>query len=242
MGDEFGIAAWSSTARPATSSSMASMPAYDPNSFSDGIGRTEWRMLSEDDHRPLLNKVTQGALPARLDHQADEHHGAARSRRRSRPRRSIAGGGYRVGNRFFHCWKRGGHGGVNMHRAVAQSCDIYFYAMAHRGTAINRIADMARRVGLGEKFDLPVASQRFGTVPDAAWKLRKYKETMGDLRQRQRGDRPGLCAGQPAAIGGDGGAHSDRARSSSRGCWQAIRSRRRRWAGAPSISKWSTTR
>jgi penicillin-binding protein 2 len=153
---------------------FVAMPAYDPNSFSDGIGRTEWRMLSEDDHKPLLNKVTQGLYPPGstvkpMNIMALLEEGVS-------PTEVVnCSGGLRVGNRVFHCWKRGGHGGVNMHRAVEQSCDIYFYTMAMRH-GYQPFADMARRVGLGEKFDLPLASQRFGTVPDPAWKLRKYKE------------------------------------------------------------------
>jgi len=75
----------------------------------------------------------------------------------------------------FHCWRRRGHGSINMRRAIAQSCDIYFYTMAQR-FGMEVIADMARRVGLGQKFDLPFPSQSFGTVPDPAWKLKKYKE------------------------------------------------------------------
>ena len=153
---------------------FVSMPAYDPNSFTDGIGRTEWRMLSEDDHRPLLNKVTQGLYPPGSTVKPMNIMGLLEIG--VSPTEVVnCGGGLRVGNRVFHCWKRGGHGGVNMHRAVEQSCDIYFYTMAVRH-GYQPFADMARRVGLGEKFDLPLASQRFGTVPDAAWKLRKYKE------------------------------------------------------------------
>lgn len=153
---------------------FVSMPAYDPNSFSSGIGRTEWRMLSEDDHTPLLNKVTQGLYPPGSTVKPMNIMGLLEV---GVPPTDVVhcSGGLRVGNRVFHCWKRGGHGGVNMHRAVEQSCDIYFYTMALRH-GYQPFADMARRVGLGEKFDLPLASQRFGTVPDPAWKLRKYKE------------------------------------------------------------------
>ena len=153
---------------------FVAMPAYDPNSFSDGIGRTEWRMLSQDDHLPLLNKVTQGLYPPGstvkpMNIVALMEMGVA-------PTEVVnCSGGLRVGNRVFHCWKRGGHGGVNMHRAVEQSCDVYFYEMSRRH-GYDGFASVARRLGLGEKFDLPVASQRYGTVPDSEWKLRKYKE------------------------------------------------------------------
>jgi penicillin-binding protein 2 len=152
----------------------ASMPSFDPNSFSSGISHLEWEMLSKDDHVPLRNKALQGLYPpgstvkpmvalSFLEHgmSPEEHVGCS--------------GALRVGNTLFHCWKRGGHGAINMHRAIAQSCDIYFYVMAQRA-GMDVIADMARRLGLGQKFDVPFQSQSYGTVPDPAWKLKKYKQ------------------------------------------------------------------
>jgi penicillin-binding protein 2 len=145
---------------------FVAMPAYDPNSFSDGIGRTEWRMLSEDDHKPLLNKVTQGLYPPGstvkpMNIMALQEIGVA-------PTEVVnCSGGLRVGNRVFHCWKKGGHGGVNMHRAVEQSCDIYFYTMALRH-GYQPFADMAAAWGW-EKPDRRVrsASARSQTLPEA---------------------------------------------------------------------------
>jgi penicillin-binding protein 2 len=151
---------------------MVSMPAYDPNSFSKGISHDEWNMLSANDHLPLVNKTLQGLYPAgstvkpmnalallEAGVSPDDH--------------VICSGAMRVGNSFFHCWRHQGHGPIDMHRAVEQSCDIYFYQMARRvGTTV--LANMAKRLGLGEKFPLPFSSQRYGTVPDPAWKLRKY--------------------------------------------------------------------
>ena len=153
---------------------MVSVPAYDPNSFSDGISHLEWQMLSDDDHVPLMNKVTQGLYPpgstvkpmnalALLDAGV------------SADQRVNCTGAMRVGTGVFHCHKRGGHGPLDMKGAVAQSCDIYFYEMVRR-LGYDRIAPVARTVGLGEKFELPFTTQRFGTVPDSAWKLRKYKD------------------------------------------------------------------
>lgn len=151
---------------------MASMPSFDPNSFSDGIGRIEWKMLSDDDHVPLRNKVLRGLYPpgstvkpmvalsfleAGLD-----------------PNASVGcGGGLRVGNRVFHCWNRRGHGSVNMAKGIYQSCDVYFYHFAQK-IGMDKIAVMAKRLGLGQEFPLPVIGQSYGTVPDPAWKKRKY--------------------------------------------------------------------
>lgn len=151
---------------------FVSMPAFDPNSFSRGIGRTEWRMLSEDDHLPLLNKTTQGLYPPGstikpMNALALQAHGVAPSERIHCP------GGYRLGNRFFRCLGR--HGSVDMRRAIAKSCNTYFYAMGHR-IGYDKIAPMATRLGLGKKFDLPLVTQNYGTVPDSEWKAEKFEQ------------------------------------------------------------------
>lgn len=151
---------------------MASMPSFDPNSFSDGIGRVEYQMLSENERVPLRNKVLKGLYPpgstvkpmvamsfleAGLDPSAT----------------TSCGGGLRVGNRVFHCWQRRGHGTVDMAKGIYQSCDVYFYHFAQQ-LGMEVIAPMAKRCGMGQEFPLPVASQFYGTVPDPAWKLDKY--------------------------------------------------------------------
>ncbi len=150
----------------------ASMPSFDPNRFANGIGRIEWKMLSDDDHVPLRNKVLRGLYPpgstvkpmvalAFLEAGLD-------------PEETVGcGGGLRVGNRVFHCWNRRGHGTVNMAKAIYQSCDVYFYHFAQR-IGMEKIAVMAKRLGLGESYPLPVPGQSYGTVPDPAWKLKKY--------------------------------------------------------------------
>ncbi len=150
----------------------ASMPSFDPNSFSNGIGRIEWKMLSEDDHVPLRNKVLNALYPpgSTLKPMAAM---ALLEAGVSPDETVVCGGGYRLGNRVFRCLGR--HGPMTMHRAIAKSCNTYFYTMAHRhGYEI--IAKMARAFGLGEKYDLPVVSQSYGTIPDAAWKRRRFSQ------------------------------------------------------------------
>lgn len=151
--------------------SMVSMPSYDPNSFSDGIGQTEWRMLSDDPRKPLLNKVLNALYPPGST--IKPMNALAIQKAGIDPRETVfCPGGYRLGNRFFRCLGR--HGTVNMRRAIAKSCNTYFYAMGHR-IGYDKIAAMAHDMGLGEKFDLPVVSQSYGTVPDSAWKKRKFE-------------------------------------------------------------------
>lgn len=152
---------------------MASMPAYDPNSFSDGISHLEWKMLSADDHVPLMNKVTQGLYPPGST--VKPMNGLALLEAGIDPNdRVFCSGAMRVGTGVFHCHKRRGHGPMDLRTAVAQSCDIYFYEMIRR-LGYDRVAPVARALGLGQKFDLPFSTQRYGTVPDSEWKQRKYK-------------------------------------------------------------------
>ncbi len=151
---------------------MASMPCYDPNSFSDGIGRIEWKMLNSDDHIPMLNKALQGLYPPGstlkpMAALALQKHGIDPEERVNCP------GGYRLGNRVFKCLGR--HGPMDMKSAIMKSCNTYFYAMAHR-IGYDAIAPVARELGLGQEFELPFPSQRYGTVPDSAWKKRKYDQ------------------------------------------------------------------
>ena len=153
---------------------MASMPSFDPNSFSDGISQLEWAMLSQDDHVPLRNKTLQGLYPPGST--VKPMVALALLEAGVGPQETIGcSGAIRVGNTLFHCHKRRGHGAVNMRTAIAQSCDIYFYQMAQR-VGMDRIAEMARRCGMGQRFDLPFPSQSYGTVPDPAWKEKKYNQ------------------------------------------------------------------
>jgi penicillin-binding protein 2 len=151
---------------------VASMPAFDPNSFVDGIGRLEWKMLNEDNRIPLLNKALRGLYPPGSTMKpmaalALQQHGVSPDERVSCP------GGYRLGNRFFRC--DAVHGSVDMRSAIEHSCNTYFWSMAHR-VGYDAIAPVARLLGLGQEFDLPGTSQRYGTIPDAAWKMRRYHQ------------------------------------------------------------------
>ena len=151
---------------------MASMPSFDPNSFSDGIGSVEYAMLREDERVPLRNKVLKGLYPpgSTVKPMVSMALDAGRASIPKKP--CSAAAGLRVGNRVFGCWNRRGHGAVDMAKGIYQSCDVYFYHMAQR-VGMDPIAAMARRCGMGQEFPLPVTSQFYGTVPDPAWKMKK---------------------------------------------------------------------
>jgi penicillin-binding protein 2 len=151
---------------------LCSMPAFDPNSFADGIGRLEWKLLNDDDHIPLLNKAVRGLYPPGSTMKpmatlALQQHGVSPEERVNCP------GGYRLGSRFFRC--DAVHGAMDMPSAIEHSCNTYFWSMAHR-VGYDAIAPVAKLLGLGQEFDLPGTSQRYGTIPDAAWKMRRFKQ------------------------------------------------------------------
>jgi penicillin-binding protein 2 len=148
------------------------MPSFDPNTFANGIGRIEWKMLNEDDHIPLLNKALRGLYPPGstmkpMGTLALQLHGVSPDERISCP------GGYQLGNRFFRC--DAVHGSLDMRGAIEHSCNTYFWTMSHR-VGYDAIAPTAKMLGLGQEFDLPGSNQRYGTIPDAAWKMRRYKQ------------------------------------------------------------------
>lgn len=147
-----------------------SMPAFDPNSFSDGIGRTEWQLLSKDDHIPLLNKVAQGLYPSGST--IKPAMALAFLKQGIDPKRRVnCPGGIRIGNRYFRC--DAVHGSMDMHSAIERSCNTYFWATGLI-TDPEKTTEMVHYLGYGEKFDLPIPSQRFGTMPSPKWLKEKY--------------------------------------------------------------------
>ncbi len=151
---------------------MVSMPAYDPNIFSTRVPTALWKDLQADDHNPLLNKSAMGAYPpgstfkmvtalAALGEGVLPEDGARCT------------GKYKVFSNTWHCHSRRGHGFVNLRTAIPKSCDVYFYVYG-RQIGIEPIAAMARRLGLGQKYELPLPGQVSGLVPDTAWKARRF--------------------------------------------------------------------
>ena len=152
--------------------SFVSMPSFDPNSFSDGISNSEYSWLRADDHQPLINKATRGLYPPGSTLKpmaaiAAVEHGVDPSERHT------CVGGYRLGSRFFRCL--GTHGSLDMPSAIMKSCNSYFYWLAHR-LGYDAMAPTAKLLGLGEEFQLAGSNQRFGTIPDSAWKMKKYDQ------------------------------------------------------------------
>ncbi len=149
---------------------FVSMPAFDPNSFSQGIGRTEWKMLSENDHHPLLNKVAQGLYPSGSTIKPAMALGFLKQG--IDPKQTYyCSGGVQIGNRYFR--DDAAHGTVDMHSAIEHSCNSYFWTMGLR-TDPQLTTEMVKYLGYGEEFDLPIPSQRYGTMPNPKWLKEKY--------------------------------------------------------------------
>jgi penicillin-binding protein 2 len=169
MGDQSGAL----VAIDVTSGDMlafVSMPAFDPNSFSEGIGRTEWQMLSNNDHIPLLNKVAQGLYPSGST--IKPAMALAFLKQGVDPkRRVVCNGGWQIGNRYFRC--DAVHGSMDMHSAIERSCNTYFWATG-LATDPEQTTEMVNYLGYGQEFDLPIPTQRYGTMPSPQWLEKKY--------------------------------------------------------------------
>ncbi|MEL6203877.1 MAG: penicillin-binding protein 2 [Pseudomonadota bacterium] len=152
---------------------VASAPSFDPNLFVRGISVPDYRRLLEDDHRPLATKTVQGVYPPGSTFKMMTAIAAIDAGVATAGETVYCPGHKEMGGRRFHCWKRGGHGWMDMHESLKQSCDVYYYEMAER-VGIDRITAMARRFGLGERFDLPMSAVAEGLTPTKEWKRARH--------------------------------------------------------------------
>ncbi len=150
---------------------IGSTPSFDPNKFVTGISYDDYNDLLENKYRPLANKAVQGTYPPASTFKtitalAALNEGVIDARETVRCKGYIE-----VGNRKFHCWKRSGHGNINLINSLKSSCDVYYYEMAQR-TGIEKIAEMAKKFGLGTKYPIPMSAVARGLMPNKAWKLK----------------------------------------------------------------------
>ena len=147
----------------------ASAPSFDPNLFVRGISVANYRALLDDKYRPLPNKAMQGVYPPGSTFKMVTALAALEAGVVDPNETVYCPGHLKVSNRRFHCWKRVGHGNVDLHRSLRESCDVYYYEMAVR-TGIDKIAEMARKLGLGIEHELPLTSVAKGLIPTKLWK------------------------------------------------------------------------
>ncbi|MFQ5958822.1 MAG: penicillin-binding protein 2 [Alphaproteobacteria bacterium] len=152
---------------------LASSPTYDPNAFNAGLSSEQWQELIHNPRKPLVNKAIAGQYPPGSTFKMVVALAALEGGVLTPQQRFTCNGSLRLGDRVFHCWKRGGHGTLDMVQAIEQSCDVYFYEVARRA-GIDRIADMAALFGLGGRTRIDLAGERTGLVPDREWKLATF--------------------------------------------------------------------
>lgn len=167
---------------------MVTLPTYDNNLFVRGLTHEQWENLSTDIRHPLQNRAIQSTYPPAsvwkilmsaliLSEGID-------------PKKTVyCPGEIKIGNRTFRCWRRGGHGHVDMEKALMQSCDVYFYEMSNN-IGIDKISEFAYASGFGVPTGIDLPSERGGLVPTREWKLKRYGEPW------QRGETINVSIGQ----------------------------------------------
>ena len=152
---------------------MVSKPSFDPNSFATGISTKQWSGLVLDEKNPLQNRTIDGQYPPASTYKVVTAY-AALAEKIIKPESTIfCPGHFRLGKRDYRCWKKRGHGDMNLHDALVQSCDVYFYTLGHR-LGINNLAKYATKLGLGELTGIVLKGEKSGLVPSKQWK-KKFK-------------------------------------------------------------------
>jgi penicillin-binding protein 2 len=168
---------------------LVSTPAFNPNAFANGMTRKEWRVLAQDEMNPLNNKATRGKYPPGSTFKIVVAIAALEEDLIQPETRIFDPGYFAVGNRKFRGWKKGGHGWVDLHKAIVQSSDVYFYGLGQQ-LGIDRIARYARTVGLGEKTGVALDGEKDGLIPDSVWKKNRIGQPWFP------GDTPSAAIGQ----------------------------------------------
>jgi len=155
---------------------MVSLPSFDPNLFNSGIARDEWEKLQKNPLNPLSNRAISGQYPPGSTYKMIVAAAALEEGIITPETKINCNGAFELGNHTFRCWKKGGHGAVNLHRALVESCDVYFYTVG-KMLGVDKIAQYARMFGLGEATGIELSHERRGLVPTREWKLARMKES-----------------------------------------------------------------
>lgn len=152
---------------------LASTPGFDPNAFNRGLTPNEWEELISNERGPLTNKAIAGQYAPGSTFKMVVALAALEAGVISPQQRVFCPGHMELGDTRFHCWKRQGHGHMDMHDALKHSCDVYFYEVSRR-LGIARIAAMAERLGLGKPLGFDLPGERGGLIPTREWKQARF--------------------------------------------------------------------
>jgi penicillin-binding protein 2 len=153
---------------------LVSRPSFDPNDFAVRISRDSWTKLITDPNHPLLDKAIQAQLAPGSTFKIIMSVAGLQEGVSETLHVNCGGGGTFYG-RYFRCWQHGGHGGVEISKAIYQSCDTYFYTLAER-LGIDKIAKWAHALGLGQKTGIDLPDEVAGVMPSEQWKLKNYHQ------------------------------------------------------------------
>jgi len=168
---------------------MASSPAFDPNAFVDGMSKAEWEALASHPEHPLDNKALRGEYPPASTFKIITALAALEDKVIDPDTVLDCPGQYHYGDRVFRCWRRAGHGSLNVVQALEQSCDVFFYQVGQR-VGIDRLAYYASACGLGRPTGIDLENEAQGLVPTRDWKLRRFGQAW------QSGETLSIAIGQ----------------------------------------------
>jgi penicillin-binding protein 2 len=149
---------------------MVSSPGYDPSAFAAGLSMAQWVELRDDPRNPLSNKAISGAYAPGSTFKPMVALAGLEAAVITPDTIVVCPGYFDLGNTQFHCWKKGGHGAMDLHNGIKHSCDVYFFEVAKR-LGIDRIAGMAKRFGLGAPLGIDIPGEKAGLIPTSEWKL-----------------------------------------------------------------------
>jgi penicillin-binding protein 2 len=152
---------------------MASSPCFDPNLFIGGIDRTTWEKIVSSESFPLQNRVLSGQYPPGSIFKIVIALAGLEEGIIDPEEELFCNGTYSLGEHTYRCWRKHGHGMVNLRRALVESCDVYFYKMGKR-LGVDNIARYARRLGLGKETGFSVGQEKEGLIPTSKWKLKRF--------------------------------------------------------------------
>jgi penicillin-binding protein 2 len=153
---------------------MATNPSFDPSLFDAGISEAQWEAWTNDRRTPLINKAMAGAYPPGSTFKMAVGMAALRSGALTPDDRIVCPGYIDLGDTRFHCWKKGGHGALDMRNGLKNSCDVFFYDAARRA-GIDAVADVANKFGLGTDLPIDLPGGRSGLIPTRPWRQKHHR-------------------------------------------------------------------
>jgi len=153
----------------------ASSPSIHLEDFNGGISQANWDALLQNEKHPLINKVAQAAYPPGSTYKIITALAGLATGVVDENTKLYCPGHYYFGRRVYRCWKHSGHGEVDLRTAITQSCDVYFYQVGQR-VGVDKIAEYARKMGLGSKTGVEMEHEKSGLIPTKEWKQKRYNE------------------------------------------------------------------